>query len=111
MTITKNHAEILGRARQALQSARFDGAFSAHGKGTVHGVAVRGTRTCDREGRVVEIVDGSLGHRAGFDGHAGWRVDESGMPGPLDLGDLETFLVVTAVWSGSWAHDDGLVRI
>jgi len=36
-----------------------------------------------------ETVKGALGHAAGYDGRTGWRVDETGMPGPLELGDLE----------------------
>jgi hypothetical protein len=111
MTVAKNRAEILARARHALMSERRDAAICARGTGQVHGVPVRWTRTCDPSGRVVEIMDGRLGHRAGFDGRVGWRVDETGMPGSLDLGDLEAFRVLAAVWSGIWADEGGVVRV
>jgi hypothetical protein len=111
MTIAKNRAEILDRARQTLRRERRDAAIRARGTGLVHGVPVRWTRTCDPSGRVIEVVDGRLSHRAGFDGRVGWRVDETGMPGPLDLRDLEAFLVGAAVWSGIWADEGDVVRV
>jgi hypothetical protein len=110
VSIAKNHAEVTGRAREALRRASREGALRARGTGMVRGVPVRWSRTFDGSGRVVEIVEGSLSHRAGFDGQAGWRVDEAGMPGRLDLRGLEGFLMEAAVWSGGWADAAGIVR-
>jgi hypothetical protein len=44
-------------------------------------VPVVWSRTCHASGAFRETVDGALGHAVGYDGRAGWRIDESGMPG------------------------------
>ena len=112
MTIAKNRAGLLGRAREALATGRTGGAGAeddgarmvAHGSGRVQGLAVRWSRVVDGRGRVRDSIEGPFARAAGFDGHTGWRVDESGMPGPLDLADLEELIVAAHVWSGRWAR-------
>jgi predicted aspartyl protease len=107
--MAKNHARILEAARAALRfdAAGFVGEVRAHGAGTVSGLPARWERRCHADGRIVERVDAALGRACGFDGHAGWRVDETGMPGDLDLGDLEELVVATAVWDGRWLLGEG----
>jgi hypothetical protein len=55
-------------------------------------------------------VTGALGDATGYDGCSGWHVDESGMPGPLELDDLDEQIVVAAVWSGRWARGGVIVE-
>jgi len=109
--IDKNCAEALARARCVLGSDGFAGAIIARGTGEVHGVPVQWMRTWRANGQFAETFDGALNHAAGFDGRVGWRVDETGMPGPLDLGDLEELIVSNAVWTGRWLCEDGGIRI
>ena len=111
MTVAKNRAGVLALARAAFADDGFAGEVRVRGTGEVRGVPVVWARTCHASGAFRETVDGALGHAVGYDGHAAWRVDESGMPGVVELGDLEELVVVAAVWSGRWARDDGAVIV
>ena len=111
MTVAKNRADVLALARAALADDGFAGEIRVRGTGEIRGVPIVWARTCHASGAFRETVDGALGHAVGHDGHAAWRVDESGMPGALELGDLEDLVVIAAVWSGRWARDDGGVVI
>jgi len=111
MTIAKNRAEVLALARAELGALSGDGAIVARGGGLVRGVPVRWTRTCRASGPCADVFEGALAHAAGFDGRHGWQIDESGMPGPLDLGDLEELIVSIAAWSGQWARGAGGVTV
>jgi len=116
MTLAKNRAGVLALARAALRATggpdRADPtSIAARGRGEVHGVPVTWSRACDAAGRVVDTVEGALGHACGYDGVRGWRVDETGMPGALELGDLEELIVSTAVWHGTWCREGGQVAV
>lgn len=111
MTVDKNRAEVVAKARAALGDDGFRGELRVRGSGEVRGVPVSWARTIHAGGALRETVEGALGHAVGFDGERGWRVDPSGMPGPLELGDLEELVVASAVWSGRWARPDGGVLI
>jgi predicted aspartyl protease len=129
MPPARGRAEVLTLARAALASgapgsAGAPGAAAvtaiepgvgaplvARGRGDVHGVPVTWTRACDAAGRVVDTVESALGHASGFDGERGWRVDATGMPGPLELGDLEELIVAAAVFSGAWCREGGPVTV
>jgi predicted aspartyl protease len=111
VTVAKNRADVLARARAALADDGFTGEVHARGTGEIRGVPVTWTRTCHASGAFRETVEGALGHAVGYDGQRGWRVDESGMPGVVELGDLEELVVTAAVWSGRWARDDGGVIV
>lgn len=104
MTVAKNRAELLARARVALGDDEFAGEIRVRGTGEVRGVPVRWARNCHASGSFVETVDGAIGHAVGYDGRTGWRVDETGQPGPLELDDLEDAIVAVAVWSGRWVR-------
>ncbi len=113
MTPPRDRAGVLALARAALRGAAGldDAAIAARGRGEVRGVPVTWTRACDGAGRIVDTVEGALGHACGCDGARGWRVDETGMPGALELGDLEELIVAAAVWRGSWCQDGGPVVV
>ncbi|HWO22167.1 MAG TPA: aspartyl protease family protein [Kofleriaceae bacterium] len=125
MPRAENRVEVLARARAALRAPGAPGAPSeghaaepgdsapilARGRGDARGVPVTWTRAYDGAGRVVDTAVGALGHASGFDGERGWRVDETGMLGPLELGDLEELIVVTAVFSGAWCREGGPVTV
>lgn len=109
MTLPRDCAGVLALARAALGAP--GGSIAVRGRGEVHGVPVTWTRACDGAGRSIDTVEGALGHAGGFDGARGWRVDETGMPGALELGDLEELIVSTAVWDGTWCREDGPVAV
>ena len=110
MNVAKNHAELLARARAALGDDGFDGEIRAQGRGDVRGVPVTWARNCHASGAFTETVHGALGHATGYDGHRGWHVDETGMPGPLELDDLDEQAIIAAVWSGLWARGSAIVE-
>lgn len=109
MTVAKNRAELLASARAALGEDGFTGEIRVRGTGEVRGVPVTWARNCHASGTFVETVTGVLGHGVGYDGATGWRVDETGMPGPLELDDLDEQIVVMAVWTGHWASGGAIV--
>jgi predicted aspartyl protease len=111
VTFDESRSAILARARTALRYREDAGVFVARGTGEVSGLPVTWSRVFGAEGRFLETIDGKLGHAAGFDGVMGWRVDETGMAGPLELGDLDDAVVSLAVWSGSWLGEGGPVRV
>jgi predicted aspartyl protease len=113
MTLARTRAGLLALAREALRATGGPGGapLAVRGGGEVRGVPVTWTRSYDGAGRVVDAVRGALGHACGFDGARGWRVDESGMPGALELGDLDDLLVSMAVWHGTWCRDGGPVVV
>ncbi len=113
MTPPRDRAGVLARAREALAAAGAPGdhPIVARGGGDSRGLPVTWTRAWDAAGRVVLTVAGPLGHATGFDGARGWRVDETGMPGALELGDLEELIVSTAAWDGAWCRDGGPVTV
>lgn len=47
-----------------------------------------------------------LGDVKGYDGEEGWQVDDTGMPSPLQLRDLETSTMIAWVIGGYWLHPD-----
>jgi len=111
VTLAKNRADVLVLARTALADDGFAGEVRVRGTGEVRGVPIVWSRTCHASGAFRETIDGALSHAVGYDGRVGWRIDESGMPGVVELGDLEELVVVAAVWSGRWAHAHGDVVV
>lgn len=109
MTVAKNRAELLAAARAALGDDGFAGEIRVRGSGEVRGVPVTWARNCDASGSFVETVTGALGHVLGYDGTSGWRVDETGMPGPLELDDLDDQIVIASVWTGRWASGGAIL--
>src|SRR3979409_231777 len=107
MTVAKNRADLLSRARAALGDDGFDGEIRVRGCGEGRGAPVSWARNCHASGAFADRIDGALGHATGYDGHTGWHVDESGMPGPLELDDLDEQVVVAAGWSGRVARGGG----
>src|SRR5262245_36054456 len=110
MTVAKNRAEVLSRARAALGDDDFGGEIRVRGHGEVRGVPVTWARNCHASGAFTMTVSGALGDATGYDGLSGWHVDESGMPGPLELDDLDEQIVVAAVWSGRWVRGGVIVE-
>jgi predicted aspartyl protease len=115
VTPVRTRAAALELARAALRAGGghgdHGGRIAVIGSGDVRGVPVTWTRACDGAGRVRDAVAGALGSASGFDGERGWRIDEAGMPGPLELGDLEELIVAAAVWHGAWCREGGPVLV
>jgi predicted aspartyl protease len=103
MMVAKNRAELLSAARAALGDDGHAGEIRVRGTGEVRGVPVTWARNCHASGAFVETVKGAISHSVGYDGVTGWCVDDSGMPGPLELDDLDEQIVIAAVWTGRWA--------
>lgn len=103
-------AEALARVRAAVGyerlRARRNGVL-AQGTARVSGLDSKLTLLFTPDGRFRNDIDGPLGSVTGFDGKAGWELDWSGMPRPLELEDLELAQLEGWVNSGRWLADDG----
>lgn len=107
MPLVRIRADVIARAREAMRDDGFAGEIRVEGEGEVHGVSARWTRVCHADGSSRETVVSELGYEVGYRASdaTGWRIDASGMPSVLELGDLEDTIATTAVWSGRWlAH-------
>src|SRR5215204_6763053 len=103
-------AEALARVRAAVGyerlRARRNGVL-AKGTARVGGLDSKLTLLFAPDGRFRTDIEGPLGSVTGFDGTAGWELDWSGMPRPLELEDLELAQLEAAVRSARWLADDG----
>ncbi len=105
---------ILDRMRDAAAVdayQRSDAQWLLSGRGDENGVASGYTLRFDCTGRFVRTIDGRLGTTEGFDGTRGWRIDFSGVGGPLDLGDLARAQLEAWVTTGLWLAVPGLVDV
>ncbi len=111
--MTDDVAGVIRSAREALKLdlAKLDGEILMRGTGTAHGIPARFTCRYHGDGRFVERVDCRLGQAQGFDGSKGWSIDHTGLPGVLDLEDLEIFQTTTAVTTGCWALPNAPLQI
>lgn len=108
--VAPSAAETLGRVRAAVGYERLRGradGFVAEGTARFRGLDSKYTFLFAPDGRFRSEIGGPLGGVNGFDGAAGWEVDWSGMPRPLEFEDLEVTQFQAWIHSGRWLAEDG----
>lgn len=103
-------AEALARVRTAVRYERlrsYTNGVVAEGTARFRGMDSKYRFIFTPDGRFRNEIGGPLGDVTGFDGAAGWEVDWTGMPRPLELEDIEVAQFEAWIYSGRWLAEGG----
>ncbi len=95
----------LDRVREAVgydALMKWKNGLVLEGRGQALGLDCQYTFLLLPDGRFRKETHSDLGGIEGYDGHCGWKVDSTGMPGHLELKDLETSLLQAWIVGGFW---------